>query len=85
MYLTGELSIGHVELAKHVAWRKGHFSQIRRIPSTHYNPPVCGVILYQLDALGQLVYALSCVVMTTNLNQSINQTTNQRAQMYMPV
>lgn len=30
--LAGQLSVGDVELAEHVAWGQGHLAQVRRVP-----------------------------------------------------
>eukprot|EP00411_Alexandrium_monilatum_P097620 CAMPEP_0175802222 /NCGR_PEP_ID=MMETSP0097-20121207/87931_1 /TAXON_ID=311494 /ORGANISM="Alexandrium monilatum, Strain CCMP3105" /LENGTH=525 /DNA_ID=CAMNT_0017113555 /DNA_START=193 /DNA_END=1767 /DNA_ORIENTATION=- len=60
---AGQLPVGHVELAEHVAGRQRHEAQVRRVPGGQQDPSVGGVLLDLPDALRQLVDALPCVVL----------------------
>mmetsp|Transcript_125011 Transcript_125011/g.399693 ORF Transcript_125011/g.399693 Transcript_125011/m.399693 type:complete len:412 (-) Transcript_125011:138-1373(-) len=62
VHQAGQLAVGDVELAEHVARRQSHLVQIRRIPRSQQNPPVCRILLDLANALCQLVNPLTCVV-----------------------
>ena len=60
--LTGQLTLGHVELDQAVAGRQGHLVQVRGVPGAHDDPPVVGFVLDPADDLSQLVHPLAAVV-----------------------
>lgn len=43
VHLAGQLPLGHVELAEHVARRQGHLAEIRGVPRRENDSPVLGV------------------------------------------
>ena len=55
-------SDAYIELAKHVTGRQGHFAEIGWIPGRHNDATVFRVVLDLVNALGELINTLTCVV-----------------------
>lgn len=52
----------YVKLTKHVAGRERHEFEISRIPGRQDNTSVLGIVLDLVDAFGQLIHALSGII-----------------------
>ena len=60
--LTGQLSVGNIELNQAVTGRQGHLVQVRGVPGAHDDPPIVGLGLDPVDDLSELVDPLAAVV-----------------------
>ena len=65
VHLAAKLAVGHVELREHVARRKSHLLECRRVPRREQDTPVRGVGFDLMDHLSQLVHPLVAIVRVT--------------------
>jgi hypothetical protein len=60
--LAAELAVGDVELTEHMARRKGHLIQIRRVPGSHDDSSILRTVLDLVDAVLQLIDPFASVI-----------------------